>query len=506
MKVLDRLYIEPKLKYSDFYNFSPFKNKANLQNPGSVISMLLSFLSDAEKEHLGYEKEMWVKYKTKVLKNICSMITAESLALFSIHDCVMALHKLSALCVSYGQAMTEFPYEALRSLFKTFYQLRNQASPEALADALWSLGKLCKDDYARALTLSQIQELINLFHSKYKESSVSDINKVLFSLAHLAELEHCPFLRLKQVENLITQFYLLRHEANAQSISIVLWAIGKLMKAEKCDSVQLKQIEDLLSQFHEHLEEAEPQNISNVLWFLATLIENGKIPSLDKIQIEDFAKRLYVHKDRISFHFMCIALWALALIHTTMPFTLPEGFVDHVFNSPDKNNDVKAKNQILQALSFLGLLNKYEVNELIQACQPVSELSPSLLKPYVANASYWKKEAFISGFFVDLLVEDQEKNQIIYEFDGAHHDRESKKAFDHFRDEILKKAGYEIKRISFTHPTSSSIHFFRKGDERAKEERPTPQSKAAKPGTFMRAPIKRHEEEASGPFLSRAGH
>lgn len=268
---------------------------------------------------------------------------------------------------------------------------------------------------------------------------------------------------IEQIDLLLTHLHEKRAEAAPQAIANTLWALARLISEGVPLDVTPSKIADLLTSFHRRRTQACPQNTSNALWALGKLIESNRQLTVNASEVGDLVSNLHAQRTQTKLQELTNSLWAIGII--TANSTNPANFIspdilDSLYNHMTMqanfaSAELTHKHQIITAISLLHLENQYDISPLIKQCRPPSTLSENQIKPHIKNSKSYEFEAFICGFYVDLLVTGKNGVKTIVEFDGPHHHKEPQKSFDIFRDAILKKHGYAITRVSYD---SGSCH------------------------------------------------
>ncbi len=315
-----------------------------------------------------------------------------------------------------------------------------------------------------------VNNFLTTFNAKCADAQPQSISNFYWAIAKLTEAGKLNDLILNPtiINNLLTIFNAKRADAKPQEISNVCWAIAKLTEAGKLNDLILNPtiINNLLTIFNAKRADAKPQEISNVCWAIAKLIEAGKINSiaLDPVIINNLlitfnAKRADAAPQEIN-----NIIWAAGIISTKI--VIQHDSLNALIKlSLNEAKAIEHKNQIINGVSLLGLdekldtQNKTTFDSLVSECRPpVYSLQETLTKHYIAehqkkhpDAKY-VSEAFVCGYFVDLLVTYKDENnkevKKVVEFDGIQHIGYKHNFIDKFRDDVLRKNGYLVERIA----------------------------------------------------------
>ncbi|WP_207384326.1 DUF559 domain-containing protein, partial [Legionella yabuuchiae] len=102
----------------------------------------------------------------------------------------------------------------------------------------------------------------------------------------------------------------------------------------------------------------------------------------------------------------------------------------------------------LKSIGLLRMDNQLDVevlSSLIKSCKPQSMLPPRIIQSLVPHGKEYALEAFVDGFFVDILIPETKE---IIEVDGKQHENHWQSCLDQFRDKVLTNRGYKIRRVS----------------------------------------------------------
>ena len=269
----------------------------------------------------------------------------------------------------------------------------------------------------------------------------------LWSVAKLVEARHLTEVNAPQISELLAELHAQRTDASLQDIANCLWSVAKLVDAGRLMTVNVTHINELLTKLHAHRTRATPQNIANCLWSVAKLVEAGLLTTVNVTHINELLDELHVQRTHANTQEIVNSLWASGIIKTVAPsVVISNELAALAFHQAQDSDLLPHKRQVLIGLSLLGLHKHYNLSALIAACRPVSVLKKEHLARYTQGAVTFEKEAFIVGFFVDLLVVFPDGKKKIIEFDGPTHQQPHQQFFDAFRDKILLQQGFEIVR------------------------------------------------------------
>ncbi|HAT1804070.1 TPA: hypothetical protein I8Z04_002768, partial [Legionella pneumophila] len=237
-------------------------------------------------------------------------------------------------------------------------------------------------------------------------------------------------------------------------------------EAGKLETINQKQVNALIEAIAHLRDEANTQHLANSLWAVAKMVEAGKLETINPKHLNPLIEALVNQRDEASAQHLTNSLWAVGLINTITPveITVASQLAKKALSLSVKENS--EKRQIITGVALLGLehLNSEKYSEWIKSCRPVSKLKKKDIEPFLERGCTVEKEAFISGFFVDLLVVLPDGRRKIIEFDGPHHNFSKQLAFDKFRDGILTARGYDIFRVKScerNRPFSDRFSFFK---------------------------------------------
>ncbi|KGP62233.1 hypothetical protein EP47_12745 [Legionella norrlandica] len=185
---------------------------------------------------------------------------------------------------------------------------------------------------------------------------------------------------------------------------------------------------------------------------VAKLIEAGQITQANALHVNDLLALLHAEHQHTNTQGIVNGLWAVAIISTVNPLSpvaIPSDFINHAVSLVKKEgDDIRQKTQVIMALSLLNEDKNYDIDELIVECRPQSNLNYRKIHPYLKGQGVtYALEAFVGGFFVDLLLKYADGKNKIIEFDGPTHLQRHQQAFDKFKDKILSAKGYEVERV-----------------------------------------------------------
>lgn len=314
----------------------------------------------------------------------------------------------------------------LKVICETFPSQTSLITREESATALYWLTKLYSSygDLPEPFPLNKfiVDSLVQIIFYHPADAKPKDLSTALWAITKLIEAEKLLSFNKEQLDALITLFYEKRKDASHQDVAMTLWAIAKLFIAEKISIVNQDQLKDLVIQYHWDLPCSTDQSRANFLWAIGIITASLKINKcfLKPLINESLATDL-------------LKIIAARLKSTEQP-------------------NPKEKQQILQGISLLGLKAKasklgIDGPKLTDECRPqYDNWYHKIMEHIPSDKANWElkieQEVCIDGFFIDALVQlkSRETSQVVnlvLEFDGIIHERESKKTIDTFKDKYL---------------------------------------------------------------------
>ena len=411
MLILDFLY-ETKVSsstISKLYKFFPFNRDTGLQFPGNVIQYVFIELAKIKTSECynGYSSEEWWLYKELLFGKLCELIEVNGVEIFTAKECATSLHRMAKMLTS----------------------------------------DLKKSEKLPSRVVPQINKLLSRLHNLRDFANAQNLSNTLLSVAKLVASGHLDTVDTTLIHKLLSQLSSLRVPANAQGLSNTLWSVAKLVESEHLKTVDTTLIHELLTQLRGLLVHANAQELSNTLWSVAKLVESGHLKTVDTTLIHKLLTQLSKLRARAKPQELSNTLWASGIINTVISVAVPEELVRLSVDSVKKSGTILLRHQVITGLALLGLLEEYDVTALITACRPISKLQNHEITPHIKGAQSFQEEAFVYGFFVDLVVEFPDGKKKIIEFDGPSHQHSKQQRFDAFRDGILSAQGFEIIRI-----------------------------------------------------------
>ncbi|HCU5991202.1 TPA: hypothetical protein OUZ71_002085 [Legionella pneumophila] len=424
--MLEELYKADKIDEKtivSLYKCSPFRQNQKWQYPGNIIKYGFLELSKIVKPGNVYVKN-WLQYKTELFNKLCSLITVSGTRTFDAVDCALSLHRIAIILTAdlNNSKIGPFQPQTLALLSRLHEELK-YADTQAIANGLWAVAKLIASGKLETINPKHVNALI---------------------------------------EAIVNQ----RDEADIQDLANSLWAVAKMVEAGKLETINQKQVNALIEAIAHLRDEANTQHLANSLWAVAKMVEAGKLETINPKHLNPLIEALVNQRDEASLQDLTNSLWAVGIINTITPveITVASQLAKKALSLSVKENS--QKQQIITGVALLGLehLNSEQYSEWIKSCRPVSKLKKKDIEPFLERGCTVEKEAFISGFFVDLLVVLPDGRRKIIEFDGPHHNFSKQLAFDKFRDGILTARGYDIFRVKScerNRPFSDRFSFFK---------------------------------------------
>ena len=503
--ILDYLFNNTvnKSTISELYRFSPFSESKRDQYAGSVIQYGFIVLAniDTSKAHENYSQEDWLSYKEDVFYKLCELITLHGTDSFLADECAISLYKMTFMLTSdlkhlsinlfstqlssllsqlnkqSGEANTQnyanaiwawaklntveplplFDPDQINHLVSCFQDQRSVAYTQSLSNVLWAIAKLNESGMLDVINTSDVHDLITTFHAKSSKANSQELANAVWAIAKLNESGLLFDINSFQVSTIITEFYSKSMYATRQAHANTLWAAAKLIESEQLAAVNATEINNFIANVHAQQTRATPQELSNTLWAIAKLIEINKFTFMNTSCINDLVVNLYAKRTKADTYSLTLAVWAVGIISTQANINTPEQLVSYAFYRVRNSIVKKEKNQIIMGIALLGLEESYDIEHYINACRPTSILQPHHIAPYLNGAISYQIEAFICGFFVDLLVLFPDGKKLVVEFDGIYHQTRTHKNFDSFRDNIISQQEIEIVRVQWNE--SNKIFF-----------------------------------------------
>lgn len=284
----------------------------------------------------------------------------------------------------------------------------------------------------------------------------------------LTDVEKFPEYIFKKIFNkFLSPLHKESANAIAQDFSKVLCSISRLVEIEQITSIDEKIILNTFKFFFNKVNKDTPTYlVVNSIWALAKLVEAGVGDSMHPINkdarnmvktgIQSLINHLYPKLRQMSKTDIIKTLWAFGIINQIVKLNIPCDDIKHFYSfiSRLKLHPIE-KQQLIMGIGLLELRSQIDIEDLINDCRPTSNLESYQTAPYTSPSDCTsEQEAFLCGFFVDLLVTFADGKKMIYEFDGPHHSTLKQKRFDRFRDRILSNKNYNIVRIPYCNKNS----------------------------------------------------
>jgi len=340
----------------------------------------------------------------------------------------------------------------MQGLFTALYHKREEATSQGIANIVWAIAKLTEAGIKLTLDANQVQGLFKALYDNREKATSQDIANTVWAVAKLTETGIKLTLDANQVQGLFTALYDNREKATSQNIANTVWAVAKLTETGIKLTLDANQVQGLFTALYDNREKALPQEIANTVWAAAKLTEAGIKLTLDVNQMQGLLTALYHKRAEARPQNIVNVLWSLGIMNTITRITLdldPSILNELIEKAIKKCPSVVEKNQVIQSLGLLKLDKTFDIASLIKDCRPISNLTEKDIAPHRKGAEKVTIEAFVEGFFVDLLIEYSNGKKTIIEFDGPHHDDPKQQVFDQFRDAYLLSLNYEIKRIKW---------------------------------------------------------
>ncbi|CCD09355.1 protein of unknown function [Legionella pneumophila subsp. pneumophila] len=467
--MLEELYKADKIDEKtivSLYKCSPFRQHQKWQYPGNIIKHGFLELSKIVKPR-NVSVKNWLQYKTELFNKLCSLITVSGTRTFDAVECALSLHRIAIILTAdlNNSKIGSFQPQTLALLSRLHEELK-YADTQAIANGLWAVAKLIASGKLETINPKHVNALIEAIVNQRDEADIQDLANSLWAVAKMVEAGKLETINQKHVNALIEAIAHLRDEANTQHLANSLWAVAKIVEAGKLETINPKQVNALIEAIAHLRDEANTQHLANSLWAVAKMVEAGKLETINPKHLNPLIEALVNQRDEASAQHLTNSLWAVGLINTITPveITVASQLAKKALSLSVKENS--EKRQIITGVALLGLehLNSEKYSEWIKSCRPVSKLKKKDIEPFLERGCTVEKEAFISGFFVDLLVVLPDGRRKIIEFDGPHHNFSKQLAFDKFRDGILTARGYDIFRVKScerNRPFSDRFIFFK---------------------------------------------
>ncbi|WP_165475129.1 hypothetical protein, partial [Legionella yabuuchiae] len=170
-----------------------------------------------------------------------------------------------------------------------------------------------------------------------------------------------------------------------------LWSLGKLSESGHLNGAELKKEVLILLQQLVSKEDANLQALANSLWALGILLWEEEVGEELQIGIFSLLTNMFKNMDKLTFF---------------------------------------EKDQCLKSIGLLRMDNQLDVevlSSLIKSCKPQSMLTPRIIQSLVPHGKEYALEAFVDGFFVDILIPETKE---IIEVDGKQHENHWQSCLD----------------------------------------------------------------------------
>jgi very-short-patch-repair endonuclease len=237
--------------------------------------------------------------------------------------------------------------------------------------------------------------------------------------------------------------------ATPQGLVNVLWSLGKMVETGTRFDVAV--VIPLLEAFMSQSARVSPRDIANVLWSVGKIVEAGARFDLHIIMplLEIF---ICQNKDA-DLQSQTNIIWVMGIINSQTPLSIDsDKLIKDAIAGCNSSTSIMHKNQLINGLSLLGVIERYEVSHFIKQCRPKSSLKdgdiPKSLSTSRGSALLdVEKEAFVSGYYVDALLTYANGDKVVFESDGIYHKDDRHHIIDQFRDAILLRKGYSVCRM-----------------------------------------------------------